>query len=295
MLEAVREWLVVHDREDSKSRIRKNKSAWRIILSLESQCWFWFYRYLSEAELEQFFEARLERSGLNQKSKSLSSDIWVKSKWRKSVWIYFCRVWFSSRDPPVRISRVEMLICSWVGGVGESRDLDTCPLKNRAQWFHGGKYFLRPRFYDRFCASVQGLHPSEEQLKANYVTMPHKVPNPKAPPDAADTFPSFWRMHRYYPSWPHMSQDSLQCLKKKKEREKMATCVAQIVNFVGLGGRNRDVRVKHLVTQLGNAPNRPIHRLKRLARSLRGTRPHVAVHGAEENHPSILKHITEEM
>ena len=30
--------------------------------------------------------------------------------------------------------------------------------------------------------------------------------------------------------------------------------MAEIVTFVGLGGRNRDVRVKHLVTQPGNAP-----------------------------------------
>ena len=35
----------------------------------------------------------------------------------------------------------------------------------------------------------------------------------KAPPNAAHKcvllFPCFWRMHGYYPSWPHISQDSL--------------------------------------------------------------------------------------
>ena len=36
--------------------------------------------------------------------------------------------------------------------------------------------------------------------------------------------------------------------------------MAQIVTFAGLGGRNRDIRVKHLVTQPGSAPKaRPSH------------------------------------
>ena len=39
----------------------------------------------------------------------------------------------------------------------------------------------------------------------------------------APSSPCFWRMHHYNPSWPHISQDSLQYPKKKKEREKMAT------------------------------------------------------------------------
>ena len=50
-------------------------------------------------------------------------------------------------------------------------------------------------------------------------------------------------------------------MKKKKEREKMGEkhYVAQIVTFC-LSGRNRDVRVKHLVMQPGNAPEaRPSH------------------------------------
>ena len=44
-------------------------------------------------------------------------------------------------------------------------------------------------------------------------------PNLKAPPDAP-SFPSFWRMlRRYDPSWPHISQDSVQAGKKERKRE----------------------------------------------------------------------------
>ena len=67
-------------------------------------------------------------------------------------------------------------------------------------------------------------------------------PGPNAP-----SFTSFWRMNSYHPSWPHISQDSLGCTSFR-------------VTFTGLGSRNRDVRVKHLVTQPGNAPkDRPSH------------------------------------
>ena len=45
-----------------------------------------------------------------------------------------------------------------------------------------------------------------------------------------------------------------------KEERKWRHHVALIVTFAGLVGRNRDVRVKHLVTQPGNAPKaRPSH------------------------------------
>ena len=74
---------------------------------------------------------------------------------------------------------------------------------------------------DTCCVSVQGLHPSEEHLKANYVTTRHKVCL-KAPP-SAPSFPSFWRMHSYYPSWPHISPRLFVCPEKNKEREKMVT------------------------------------------------------------------------
>ena len=62
------------------------------------------------------------------------------------------------------------------------------------------------------CVWIQGLHPSEEHLKANYVTTSREgCPNLKAPPNAPP-FPSSWRMHGYDPSWPHISQDSLRDL-----------------------------------------------------------------------------------
>ena len=75
---------------------------------------------------------------------------------------------------------------------------------------------------DTHCVWI--LHPLEEHLKANYDTKPLQ---------------SFVASH---------------IPEKKKERErKWRHHVAWIVTFVGLGGRNRDVRVKHLVTQPGNA------------------------------------------
>ena len=62
-------------------------------------------------------------------------------------------------------------------------------------------------------------------LKANYLTMPPEgCPNPKTPPNAAHKCsffsPSFWRMHSYYPSWPHISQDYLRVWKRRKKERK---------------------------------------------------------------------------
>ena len=82
------------------------------------------------------------------------------------------------------------------------------------------------------CVSFQSLHHSEELFKVNYMAMPCEgFPNSKAPANAP-SFPSFWRMHRY-------------------EKILTSRCVDH---------HNRDVRVKHLVTQPGNAPKaRPSH------------------------------------
>ena len=77
--------------------------------------------------------------------------------------------------------------------------------------------------WDTVCVCVllclsSGLHPSEEHLKASYVTTLHEVcPSLKAPPDAPSS-PCFWRMHCYDPSWPH----KILCIPKKEERKKMA-------------------------------------------------------------------------
>ena len=49
-------------------------------------------------------------------------------------------------------------------------------------WKSAGFFFF---FFGKFCPSIQGLHPSEEHLKANYVTTPREgCPNSKAPPNA---------------------------------------------------------------------------------------------------------------
>ena len=74
------------------------------------------------------------------------------------------------------------------------------------------------------------------------------------------SFPCFWRMHRYRPSWPHISRDSLRIWKRRKKERKWRHRVAWTVTFAGLGGRNHDVRVKHLVTQTGNAPKTRLSR-----------------------------------
>ena len=75
------------------------------------------------------------------------------------------------------------------------------------------------------CVSIQGLHPSEEHLKANYVTMLRKrlsqsegsskcSPQMQIPP-----FSVFGGC-----TWPHISQDSLRA---RTRREKMATSKAR--------------------------------------------------------------------
>ena len=72
---------------------------------------------------------------------------------------------------------------------------------------------IKPK-WNTCCVSVQGLHPSEEHSKANYVTTPREgCSNLKTPPNS----PSFWRMHRYNPSWPHISRDSLHARKSRKK------------------------------------------------------------------------------
>ena len=71
------------------------------------------------------------------------------------------------------------------------------------------------------CVSI----PSEENLKASYVTTPcerlFKFQVSKCTPQILLLFPLFGGC--YYPLWPHISQDSLCAWKKKKEREKLAT------------------------------------------------------------------------
>ena len=42
-------------------------------------------------------------------------------------------------------------------------------------------------------------------------------------PTDAPSSPCFWRMHRYYPSRPNISQDSLHAWKRRKNEKKMAT------------------------------------------------------------------------
>ena len=73
------------------------------------------------------------------------------------------------------------------------------------------------------------------------------------------TLPCFWRMHGYYPSWFHISKDSLRSRKsRKQENDDIAWRRSSLTRSPG--SRNCDVRVKHLVTQPGNAPKaRPSH------------------------------------
>ena len=82
-----------------------------------------------------------------------------------------------------------------------------------------GVVHLRALKTHLLCLS-SGLHPSEEHLKDNYVTLPHEgCSNLTARPDAP-SFPCFWRMHRYDPSRPHISQDSLHTHKRRRTERK---------------------------------------------------------------------------
>ena len=88
-------------------------------------------------------------------------------------------------------------------------------------------------------------------LKANYATMPCKgCPNSKAPPNAAHKCSFFSLFLKDAPLWSFAASHIPRFFarpKNKKQREKM-------------GDRNCDVKVKHLVTQPGNAPKtRPSH------------------------------------
>ena len=88
------------------------------------------------------------------------------------------------------------------------------------------------------------LHPSEEHLKANYVTTPREGSS------KSSSFSLFLEDAPLLSFATSYIPRLLVHPKKKKEREKT----------VGLGGRNHDVTIKHLVTQPGNAPKtRPSH------------------------------------
>ena len=64
---------------------------------------------------------------------------------------------------------------------------------------------MTPRALYETSASVMFLH--SLAVKADCVTTLHEVcPSLKAPPDAPSS-PCFWRMHRYDPLWPHISQE----------------------------------------------------------------------------------------
>ena len=60
-------------------------------------------------------------------------------------------------------------------------------------------------------------------LKANYVKtqrLSQFEGSSRCSPQMWPFFPCFWRMDCYYPSWPHISQDSLRARKSKKERKR---------------------------------------------------------------------------
>ena len=80
-----------------------------------------------------------------------------------------------------------------------------------------------------FSVSIQALHPSEEHLKANYVTMPCKgCPNSKAPADAAHRS-SFFSL--FFEDAPLLSFAASQ----KGKKEKMATFCGVDRHFRGPG------------------------------------------------------------
>ena len=59
-------------------------------------------------------------------------------------------------------------------------------------------------------------------------------------------------MHHYDPSWPHISQRFSE--KEERKRKNGDTAWRRSSLLAGLPSRNHDIRVKHLVTQPGNAP-----------------------------------------
>ena len=74
------------------------------------------------------------------------------------------------------------------------------------------------------CVPIQGLHPLEAAFEGQ---LHHSAAwwlsqfegSSKCSPQMRPSFPSFWRVHRYYPSWTHISQDSLHTRKKKGQGE----------------------------------------------------------------------------
>ena len=58
--------------------------------------------------------------------------------------------------------------------------------------------------------------------------------------------------------WTFKMDVQKRCKKREKKRKERKEMVTYFVTFVGLDGRNRDVRVKHLETQPGNEA-RPSH------------------------------------
>ena len=103
-----------------------------------------------------------------------------------------------------------------------------------------------------------GLKLASNYNKAKYVTTACEgCPNPKAPPNIAHKF-SFFSLFLEDAQLLSVVASCIPrffaCWKKKNDREKMATSRGVERPFRGPGARNRDERVKRLVTQPGNAP-----------------------------------------
>ena len=125
--------------------------------------------------------------------------------------------------------------------------------------------------WDICCVSIQGLHPAEAtfegQLRHNAAQRLSQFKgSSKCSPQMQPSSPSFWRMHHYYPSWPHISQDSFACPKKKRESAKMAT-LCGVDHHFGRPGRQI---LLHKGKTSGDA--RPSHLMRQLTRSLQRTR-----------------------
>ena len=63
---------------------------------------------------------------------------------------------------------------------------------------------------DTCCVSIQGLYTLEDTFEGKLchnAALSQFEGSSTCSPQMRPSFPSFWRMHRYCPSWPHIAQD----------------------------------------------------------------------------------------
>ena len=136
------------------------------------------------------------------------------------VCLLWCNLVRSSLVTKVKETWTNLCNTIW-SEINNSHDCDWFIWKvcNYTQWPTGGAPFI---LTDQLISTSWWWWSSlavSQFRSASFRGASEVCPSLKAPPEAPSS-PCFWRMHRYDPSWPHISQDSLRTRKRRKKERK---------------------------------------------------------------------------